>query len=154
MLEQENKRVREIDELILSQLRGNLAINRDSINIVHKEEVAKIIAQMSKKRDVILTLFEGDFSINEQAIKERYIRKNGQIEIYTKIANKFMLKRLDQIFKKVIMSEPQNIRLISVCSDRYFFIKQVIEEDINISFIEACLKTVEQDEIRIINKFL
>lgn len=154
MLEQENKRVREIDELILSQLRGNLEINRDSINIVHKEEVAKIIAKMSKKRDIILALFEGDFSINEQAIKERYIRKNGQIEIYTKIANKFMLKRLDQIFKKVIMSEPQNIRLISVCSDRYFFIKQVIEEDINISFIEACLKTVEQDEIRIINKFL
>ncbi|MCI8352996.1 MAG: hypothetical protein HFJ58_05335 [Clostridia bacterium] len=49
MLKQENERVREIDELILSQLRGNLEISNDSINILHKEEVGRIIAQMSKK---------------------------------------------------------------------------------------------------------
>ena len=43
---------------------------------------------------------------------------------------------------------------MSVCADRYFFIKQVVEENLQMSFIEECLKVVEQDEIRIINKFL
>ncbi len=154
MLKQENKQVKEIDELILSQLRGNLEISKDSINILHKEEVGRIITQMSKKRDIILELFNGDFTINEQSIKERYIPKNAQKGFYTKMANKFILKRLDQIFKKVIMSEPQNVRLISVCADRYCFIKLVVEEDLQMSFIEECLKVIEQDEIRITNKFV
>lgn len=154
MLKQENERVREIDELILSQLRGNLEISNDSINILHKEEVGRIIAQMSKKRDIILALFEGDFTINQQSIKERYVSKSSQVEFHTKIANKFILKRLDQIFNRIIKSEPQNARLMSVCADRYFFIKQVVEENLQMSFIEECLKVVEQDEIRIINKFL
>ena len=48
MLKQENERVREIDELILSQLRGNLEISNDSIIILHNDEVGRIIAHMCR----------------------------------------------------------------------------------------------------------
>lgn len=147
MIREERFFVKEIDEMIKSQLEGKLEIKKEKVNNLEEAEIEKILTIIKEKKNLILALFQGDFSLNEYVIKQKMKKEECQLTSYEKIANRIILKRIDEIFDMITKQQTKSGRLISVCADRQFFIKEVISSNIQKSFIEDC---IELEEIRII----
>ena len=147
MIREERFFVKEIDEMIKSQLEVKLEIKKEKVNNLEEAEIEKILTIIKEKKNLILALFQGDFSLNEYVIKQKMKKEECQLTSYEKIANRIILKRIDEIFDMITKQQTKSGRLISVCADRQFFIKEVISSNIQKSFIEDC---IELEEIRII----
>ena len=151
MVKNESEKVREIDEQILEELRKNLKMNienpsiLDNVNVISTEEKQKILRKIEEKRKCIFLLFQGSFTLNEQNIKEINPKINQKSDVYERIANNVILKRVEKIFNIMISNKEKDHRLISVCSDRHFFIKTVISENIPTSLIESCVGVEERE---------
>ncbi len=148
--ESESKKVKEIDKKIVEELRKNLEMRIESPNIINnnnvisKEEKQIILRKIEEKKRAIFLLFQGNFTLNQQNIKERDPKRNQKSDVYDTIANDVILKRVEEIFNRMISQEEQDYRLVSVCSDRKFFIKKIILENIPISFIDYCINGIER----------
>lgn len=140
MIMYEHEKVKEIDRRILRELKGNLEIGRANVDLVRKEEVDRIFTVIDAKKQAIFTLFQGDFSSNEQNIKAKLGKNNIELTLHDRVANNVICKRIQAIFDRIIKQEPRNNRLISVCADRQFFIERVMAENIQTSFIQACIE--------------
>lgn len=144
MLKYENSKVRQIDRKILEELRKNLEIRVSNFDIISKTETEKVISIIEEKKRGIFLLFQGDFSLNEYNINEKIPKQKRELSFYDRIANNVILRRIEKIFNKLRDLEAQDYRAISVCADRQFFIKKVILENIQTSFIESCVNGIER----------
>lgn len=144
MLKYENSKVRQIDRKILEELRKNLEIRVSNFDIISKTETEKVISIIEEKKRGIFLLFQGDFSLNEYNINEKIPKQKRELSFYDRIANNVILRRIEKIFNKLRDLEAQDYRATSVCADRQFFIKKVILENIQTSFIESCVNGIER----------
>ncbi len=144
MFEGEICKVKQIDRRILEELRKKLEIKIENVDIISDVEIGKVLSIIEEKKRGIFLLFHGDFTVNEQNINEKISEMNGESSFYDRIANKLILKRIEKIFNKMMSLEAQNCRLISVCTDRQFFIQKIISENIQTSFIETCINDMER----------
>lgn len=71
MLESERGIVNRIDKLILNMLKENMKIKKDKVGVIHDDEIEKVLSRIDEKLEVIFSLFQDDFSINERNIEER-----------------------------------------------------------------------------------
>lgn len=144
IIKDENKKVKEIDKKILEALRRNLELKDKNIEMVSKEEADKILNVIEERKRGIFLLFKGDFSLNEETIKRKFDSKTSETSFYEKVANRVLLKRVDAILDRMINSELDNGRLVSVCADRQFFIQKVFADNIPTNFIEECVNNKER----------
>ncbi len=150
MVKNESDKVKEIDEKIVEELRKNLEMRIESpniiddINVISKEEKQIILNKIEEKKKAIFLLFQGNFTLNQQNIKQRAPKRNQKSDVYDTIANNIILKKVENIFNRMISQKEQDYRLISVCSDRKFFIQRIILENIPTSFIEHCINGMER----------
>lgn len=144
MLKYENSKVRQIDRKILEELRKNLEIRVSNFDIISKTETEKVISIIEEKKRGIFLLFQGDFSLNEYNINEKIPKQKRELSFYDRIANNVILRRIEKIFNKLRDLEAQDYRATSVCADRQFFIKKIILENIQTSFIESCVNGIER----------
>lgn len=140
MLENENKRVKEIDKLILDMLKEKMTIKKDKISIICDDEIEEILKIINEKMKVVFLLFQGDFSVNERNIEERMKIVKTDLNFYDKIANNIILKRLDAVIGKIENLEPLNGRLASVCLDRKLFIEKILTKNISLFFVEEDIR--------------
>lgn len=134
---------KEIDTIIHDQLIKNLNLDTDSVNVVTEEFLNKFLNILSAKKDIIDLLFSGNFSLTEQNIKEKLSwsnRNNIDKDIYTKVVNGIISKRLGYTIDKLIAQNKNDPQFVSVCLDRHIFIDKIISENIEASFIEDCIE--------------
>lgn len=136
MLDNEKKKVKEIDKLILDMLKEKMQIKKDKVSIICDDEIEEILNRIHEKAEVVFLLFQGDFSVNERNIEERMEIAKTDLNFYDKIANNIILKRLDAIIGKIENLEHQNGLLVSVCLDRKLFIEKVLTKNIPLFFVE------------------
>ncbi len=144
MFKNENYRVKQIDRIILEELRKRLEMQVENIEIIKGSETEKILGIIEEKKKGILLLFQGDFTLNERNIKEKIPQENRELSFYEKIANNIILKRISKIFNKIMKLQAKDYRLISVCVDRQLFIQKILSENIQTSFIESCINQRER----------
>lgn len=153
MVKNESEKVKEIDEKIVEELRKNLEMRIESPNIIKnnnvisEEEKQIILNKIEEKKKAIFLLFQGNFTLNQQNIKQRAPKRNQKSDDYDTIANNVILKRVEEIFNRMISNKEKDYRLVSVCSDRQFFIQRIILENIPTSFIKDCINPIERGDI-------
>lgn len=144
MLENERNMVEKIDKLILDEFKNIMKIKKDTVSIISDNKIEDILKRINEKMKVIFLLFQGDFSINERIIEEKIALGKRDLNFYDKIANRIILKRLDEAIKKVEKLKHLDGRLISVCFDRKLFIQKVLMKNLSLSFIQ---KYIQMEEI-------
>lgn len=146
MIKSENYEVKKIDRRILIELTRNLEIKRENIDVLEQIQIDMIFEKISEKKGIIYSLFNGDFSENQQNIKERmHLGKGAELSLYDKVANNVIFKRVSEVFEQIISSNPQNGRVVSVCLDRLFFIQMILAENISINFVKSCMELPTQE---------
>ena len=143
MLENERNIVEEIDKLILDEFENIMKIKKDTVSIISDNKIENILKRINEKMKVIFLLFQGDFSINERIIEEKIALGKRDLNFYDKIANRIILKRLDEAIEKVEKLKHLDGQLISVCFDIKLFIQKVLMKNLSISFIEKYIKMEE-----------
>lgn len=144
MLENERNIVEEIDKLILDEFENIMKIKKDTVSIISDNKIENILKRINEKMKVIFLLFQGDFSINERIIEEKIALGKRDLNFYDKIANRIILKRLDEAIEKVEKLKHLDGQLISVCFDRKLFIQKVLMKNLSLSFIQ---KYIQMEEI-------
>lgn len=146
MLESERGIVNRIDKLILNMLKENMKIKKDKVGVIHDDEIEKVLSRIDEKLEVIFSLFQDDFSINERNIEERIRTLEPNLNFYDKVANNIIFKRLNNVMEKINNQKPIDGRLVSVCLDRKLFIEKVLDKNISLSFINKETSKDREDD--------
>ena len=143
MIESENEKVKKIDARICDMLKEKMTIKREHEGSAVEDE---IFNRINEKMQVIFSLFQRDFSINERIIEQRIEKAKMELDVYDKIANKIILRRLDNIIGELEKTMPVDGRLVSVCLDRKLFIEKILTQNIPLDFIEKCIKQEKEHD--------
>lgn len=146
MLESERGIINRIDKLILNMLKENMKIKKDKVGVIHDDEIEKVLSRIDEKLEVIFSLFQDDFSINERNIEERIRTLEPNLNFYDKVANNIIFKRLNNVMEKINNQKPIDGRLVSVCLDRKLFIEKVLDKNISLSFINKETSKDREDD--------
>jgi hypothetical protein len=127
--------IKEIDEKIHQELQKALEINSEisKTDILSDKQIKKIYQIIENKKKLIFSLFNESFSENEQKVKEhsqmaKPLTKEN--DVYTKIADRILKKRVNQVLDKIIYAKQSTIIEVIVGIDRKVFINQILDEDI------------------------
>ena len=146
MIKNESYKIQEIDKKILTELISNLEIKLEDVNIIDTTHVDIILKKIRDKREVIFTLFDGDFSENESSIQRRMPENECEkLNLHDRVANNVILKRVEEVLESITRGEPEDGRVLSVCYDRLFFIQSILNGNISIDFVKKCIGIVEAE---------
>lgn len=127
-------------------LKENMKIKKDKVGVIHDDEIEKVLSRIDEKLEVIFSLFQDDFSINERNIEERIRTLEPNLNFYDKVANNIIFKRLNNVMEKINNQKPIDGRLVSVCLDRKLFIEKVLDKNISLSFINKETSKDREDD--------
>lgn len=140
------EREKQIDTIIFNELNKNLNVDTKNANLVTEEFLNNLLNIILSKKETIRLLFSKNFTLTEHNIKQKLLRNTTlekKPDLYNKIANKILSKRIEQIFNRLMEKNKKDNQFIAVCIDRQIFINTILSQNIESSFIESCL---EDDE--------